>query len=115
MNGVIQRVKSVAGGLLCVTVVARPTKLQDLNHVKSSGNDGNSSFVIPKILKWTGRGTSMLGYYNDLKLRMNEDSNGEGSLGSAKRNAINLNDEKEEEAGAKRGKTSMVHDIVERE
>ncbi|GKB40914.1 replication protein A 70 kDa DNA-binding subunit B, partial [Tanacetum coccineum] len=54
-------------------------------------------------------------YFKDLKLRINKDSNGEGSSGGGKRNVINLDDDNEEEMGAKRGKTIVVQENVEKE
>ncbi|GKD55172.1 hypothetical protein Tco_1288559 [Tanacetum coccineum] len=48
-------------------------------------------------------------------LRINEESNGEGSSGSDKCNAINIDDDNKEEAGANRGKTGVLQDNVVKE
>ncbi|GKE41428.1 hypothetical protein Tco_1468712 [Tanacetum coccineum] len=93
------------GLLLCVTVVAPPPKLQDSDQGKTSGNvideedvevttkgkavskvnsteteqDGDTSFVTPETVKWIGRTSSKMGYYDDLKFMINEEYNGKES------------------------------------
>ncbi|GKF26718.1 hypothetical protein Tco_0082612 [Tanacetum coccineum] len=69
------------------------TKAKEVAKVNANETeqDGDSSFVTLKAVKWTG------------------------SSGSGKRNVINLDDDNEEETGAKRGKTIVVQENVEKE
>ncbi|GJU87617.1 hypothetical protein Tco_1295163 [Tanacetum coccineum] len=56
-----------------------------------------------------------MGYFDDLKLVMNDDPNGKGSSRSGKHNAISLDDYNKKEVRVKRGKTSMVQVNMEKD
>ncbi|GJY89409.1 reverse transcriptase domain-containing protein [Tanacetum coccineum] len=64
----------------------------------------NATELRRQLLRWD--------IIDDLKLRINEESNGEGSSGSDKCNAINIDDDNKEEEGANRGKTGVLQDNV---
>ncbi|GKE37469.1 hypothetical protein Tco_1460874 [Tanacetum coccineum] len=61
-----------------VEVTTKGKAVSKVNSTETE-QDGDTSFVTPETVKWTGRTSSKMGYYDDLKFMINEEYNGKES------------------------------------